>query len=179
MLTKILDEFRVKEKSIGKELSTTFAETQQALSTLGTCPICKDGTLQIRKGKFGRFAACNKYPKCETTFKLPGNGMIKSTEKACETCQYPLILIFKKAKKPQQVCLNSNCPTKKQVFENEGKSCPKCGNGKLIIRKSVYGWFLAFDKFPKCFHIEGRAKKKPEETPTDKPTKKPKKTKSA
>ncbi|MEK6874233.1 MAG: DNA topoisomerase I [Nanoarchaeota archaeon] len=160
VLIKILTDFKKKEKTVGTALLKTFTETQSSLSTLGNCPSCKKGIIQIRKGKFGRFAACNKYPECKTTFKLPTQGAVKSTGKTCEHCAYPLILIFKKAKKPQQVCINTNCPAKQQHFDNENKPCPKCTQGKLVVRKSVYGGFLACNLFPKCFYIEGRAKKK-------------------
>ena len=31
------------------------------------CPTCKDGNLIIRTGRFGKFLACNKFPKCKFT----------------------------------------------------------------------------------------------------------------
>jgi hypothetical protein len=34
---------------------------------LGKCPDCKEGYLAIRNGKYGKFLACNKYPKCSYT----------------------------------------------------------------------------------------------------------------
>ncbi|MBI4449412.1 DNA topoisomerase I [Candidatus Woesearchaeota archaeon] len=158
VLTKILADFKKKEKQIGAGLMERFSETRTSLSTLGSCPSCKQGLIQIRKGKFGRFAACNRYPDCKTTFKLPAAGAIKATGKECEQCKYPMILMFRAKKKPQQVCVNAQCPSKDQHFENEGKECPKCKEGKLVVRKSVYGGFLACGRFPKCFYIETRSR---------------------
>ncbi|MBW3018936.1 topoisomerase DNA-binding C4 zinc finger domain-containing protein, partial [Candidatus Woesearchaeota archaeon] len=40
-----------------------------------------------------------------------------------------------------------------------GKPCPKCGKGKLVLRKSVYGQFFACDQFPKCRYVHGNGKK--------------------
>ena len=62
-LGKITNFVKKKEKEIGKELHAANIETRDAMTTLGSCPKCKDGKLQIRKGKFGFFAACNNYRK--------------------------------------------------------------------------------------------------------------------
>jgi len=34
---------------------------------LGHCPQCKEGNLLVRVGKYGKFIACSKYPKCKYT----------------------------------------------------------------------------------------------------------------
>jgi hypothetical protein len=34
------------------------------------CPKCKEGHLIARKGKFGKFMGCTKYPKCDYTSKI-------------------------------------------------------------------------------------------------------------
>jgi DNA topoisomerase-1 len=36
-------------------------------SQLGKCPDCKEGDLNLREGRFGRFVACSNYPKCKFT----------------------------------------------------------------------------------------------------------------
>lgn len=35
-----------------------------------TCPSCKTGTLSLKNGKFGAFAACSNYPECRYTRQL-------------------------------------------------------------------------------------------------------------
>ena len=64
------------------------------------------------------------------------------------------ILVIRKGKRPQELCINPECPGKKVKTDKEGKKCPKCGKGKLVLRKSVYGAFLGCDQYPKCRHIE-------------------------
>ena len=116
----------------------------------------KKGKLSIRKGKFGLFIACDRYPECKTTFGLPKNALTKPTEKLCETCHYPIVQIIRKSRQPQELCINPNCPTKKIDEEKilaENRVCPNCGT-KLIIRKSAYGAFLACPGYPKCSYIE-------------------------
>jgi ssDNA-binding Zn-finger/Zn-ribbon topoisomerase 1 len=115
-----------------------------------------------RRGKFGAFVACDQYPNCKTTFKLPSSGLIKNSEKICEHCQHPMILVLQKRRK-QEICLNSQCPGKtnkeeekeiKNIEQNKvERKCPKCGKG-LVVRSSVYGKFLACPGYPACRHIE-------------------------
>lgn len=152
VLNGILDEFRSKEKDIGKGLVETFTETRAAMTTVGKCPKC-DGLLVIKRGKFGRFVACDKYPDCDATFKLPATGMAQVTNNVCKECSYPMIKMIRKGKRPQEVCINPDCPAKSFEKDMSGEPCPRCEEGKLIMRKSVYGVFFACDRFPKCRYI--------------------------
>lgn len=164
VLTKILAIFKKHEKHIGGELIGANREAQQIASTIGPCPHCKhDGTLMLKRGKFGLFIACSKYPDCEKTFKIPAGSLIKPTDKICDVCKHPIIQVIKKARRPVQFCLNTNCPTKhegvssKEIHDIESgkteKKCPTC-KAPLILRKSVYGTFLGCSTFPKCRYIE-------------------------
>ncbi|MFH1591314.1 MAG: DNA topoisomerase I [archaeon] len=156
-LLDILDGFKDKEKEIGTALAEAHSETRTKAQTIGPCPKCTEGTLMIRMGKFGRFIACDKYPDCKTTFKLPAGGLIKPTEKICEQCKHPLILVIRKGKKPQELCINPECPSKQAESEGgedlDGKPCPKCEKGTLVLRKSIYGQFFGCSNYPKCRHI--------------------------
>ena len=158
-LDKTLKNFKKHEKEIGKNLSEAAIETRDVMSYIGKCPKCKEGELHSRKGKFGIFAACNRYEKgCETTFPLPKNGLVKSADKTCEKCNYPIILLIKPRRKPQEICINPECPIKLEQ-ENKikefvkGKKCPNCGN-ELIVKNGIYGIFAACPGYPKCKYIE-------------------------
>jgi DNA topoisomerase-1 len=155
VLLEILKDFKTKEAEIGEELRKTFAETKAAMITVGACPKCKEGQLVLRKGKYGRFVACNKYPDCKTTFGLPAAGKVEVTQETCKHCSFPIITIIKKAKRPQQVCINIDCPSKavdESLFKNQ--KCPRCKEGDLVLRKSIYGAFIACNRFPKCMHTQ-------------------------
>ncbi|MEM3153995.1 MAG: DNA topoisomerase I [Candidatus Woesearchaeota archaeon] len=153
VLTDLCAEFKSKEKMIGEELKKTFTETRAAMTTVGKCLNCKQGMLILRTGKFGRFIACDKYPDCKTTFKLPASGLVEVTQNTCQHCHFPIVKMIRKGKRPQEVCINVDCPSK-TVPEIAEKTCKKCGEGKMILRKSVYGAFLACNRFPKCRMIE-------------------------
>ncbi len=167
-LTNLLTDFKKKEKLIGKEILKSVQETRDIQNYIGKCPSCKNGKLMIRFGKFGKFIACDKYPDCKTTFKLPSSGLIKNSEKICEACGYPMIKVIRKGKRPQELCINLDCKSKiqidKKAHKKEGTPCQKCKEGKLVLRKSFYGEFLACDKFPKCRYIEKIEKEKTEKT---------------
>lgn len=111
ILVKVLDKFRKKEKEIGSELLEAARETKKQMSIVGKCPNCKEGNLVIRKGRFGQFLACDRYPKCKTTQSLP-KGLIKPTGKECKFCGKPVILVIREGKRPFEMCLTYNCKSK-------------------------------------------------------------------
>ena len=164
-IKEIISDFKKHEKEIGKELLDANIETRDELSHLGKCPICKKGELHMRRGKYGNFVACNKYPKCKTTFSLPHNALIKPAKKECEVCKYPMVLAIKMGKRPQNFCLNKECPSKhvegeagkeaKEIAEGKiQKPCPTCKEGKLVLRGSIYGKFYGCSLYPKCKYTE-------------------------
>lgn len=149
-----LEDMKEKEELIGKGLAFAKIESDEKERTLGKCPKC-GSKLMLRKGKFGQFVACNSYPECKTTFNVPNNVLVKSLDKECKECGHPRIKIIRKGKRPQEVCLNTDCPSKKIEGEDEeiDKKCPKC-DGDLVLRKSVYGRFYGCSKYPKCRYTE-------------------------
>lgn len=156
-LEKILNKFKNKEKAIGEELVLANRKHEDIQNAVGKCLNCKDGTLMIKTGKFGRFIACNRYPECKTTFALPKGAMVLTTKNVCENCNYPMIQVIRARTRPQEVCINPDCPSKKneaiKVEEAQDKSCPKCG-APLVLRKSFYGQFYGCSKYPNCKYIE-------------------------
>jgi len=162
LLIKLLADFKKKEKQIGKEIIQSVRDTQDQANYIGKCPTCEEGKLMMRRGKFGAFIACDQYPKCATTFKLPTGGIVKRSDKLCENCQHPMIQVLMRRSKTE-MCINPACPSKsssaelkeiKKIEQNKvDRKCPKCG-ADLVIRSSVYGRFLGCSAYPKCRHIE-------------------------
>jgi len=175
-LIKLLKGFKQNEKKIGEDLVEASKETQKKATEIGKCPQCKEGILSLRKGKFGQFIACNKYPDCKTTFTIPQN-LVKPTKEICESCSLPKVLIIKKRRGPQTICINPRCPSKLKDYSQEKlkemediesgklvKKCPKCGKGTLKVRRSVYGSFIACDQYPQCRYVEDSEKKDSDKT---------------
>ncbi len=162
LLVPLLTDFKKKEKEIGTDLLGALKDMRDSQSYIGQCMVCKEGKLVLKRGKFGMFIACDKYPDCKTTFKLPGSGLVKNSDKICTHCSYPMILIIRKGKKPQEVCINSGCTSKvsaddqKQYEKIEQQQveqkCPNCSRN-LVVRRSVYGQFLGCSGYPACKYI--------------------------
>ena len=157
VLTRLLTDFKKKEKEIGQDILQSLKDTIEAANYMGPCPKCKVGRLMVRKGKFGRFIACDKYPECKTTANIPNKGFIKFLQQQCEHCQFPLIEVGT-GKTKRKNCLNVDCPgknrgegsSKNKAYPEEGLACPTCHEGKMVLRKSFYGEFLGCNNYPKC-----------------------------
>jgi DNA topoisomerase-1 len=124
VLTSILFEIKKKEKKIGEKLQEASRETTRLANIVGKCPKCKEGDLRVIKSRKSgkRFVACNKYPDCKTTFSLPQFGLVKAMKNVCKECGYPMVAIISKGKRPWQLCLNNECPTKKKAEETPKSS---------------------------------------------------------
>ena len=156
ILKKILKKFKENENKVGKAL----VKATEGEDIFGSCPKCKKGTLRIKRGRFGLFIACDKYEKgCKTTASLPRGALTKSTEKECDKCKFPIVQIIRKGRRPQETCLNKECPTKKPTEKPKSEKCMDCKAGKLVLRKSLYGSFYACENYPKCRYIFNPKKK--------------------
>jgi DNA topoisomerase-1 len=166
IVTGLVKTFAKGEKKLGAELAAANLETRNVMTYIGKCPNCSKGELSIRRGKFGPFIACGEYPDCKTTFGIP-QALVKPTKNLCETCTMPKVLVIKKRKRPQEICIDPNCKSKLDVYDDEKKKeiedigsgklekpCPKCDDGKLVARKSIYGTFLGCGNYPKCRFTE-------------------------
>lgn len=49
------------------EENKVYDENGEEITEFGKCPNCKDGVFVLKQGRFGKFLACNNYPKCKTT----------------------------------------------------------------------------------------------------------------
>jgi DNA topoisomerase-1 len=137
-LTKILEKFRSKEESIGKELVEALRQTQKEESTLGPCAVCakegRSGQLQIRKSRFGLFVGCGAYPLCNNTYPLPKNALIKNAQKTCPECGTPVVDVIRKAKRPFSMCIDPSCKTK-ESWGNKGNGYNGNGGEKAKAEK--------------------------------------------
>ena len=118
-LTKICNQFRLKESKIGKLLTEAIIESQEKQNRLGICPQCS-GVLSIHKlwSTGNRFVGCSNFKKgCKFSAPLPRIGMLTPTEKICEECKSPIIQISREGKRPFRTCVDIRCPTKKDWFD--------------------------------------------------------------
>jgi DNA topoisomerase-1 len=163
LIKKTIKKFDSKKEKVGEALIEADNAQKKAESDYGPCPECKEGRLTVKFGKFGAFVACSRYPDCKKTLALPKGALNKYTGEQCPECNHPIVKVIRKGKRPEDICINPNCPTKKKqeqgLKEFEGGTCPWCKVGKLVIRRSAYGPFIACDKYPKCKYTKKNTSK--------------------
>jgi DNA topoisomerase-1 len=146
-LTKTLKRFDSNIKEIGVGLLEATKETE----SFGTCPLCNEGRIVQRRGKFGRFLACSRYPDCTQTFKIPAKGKLSPVEQ--EEGKF-LISVRLPKKGAEVVDLRAMQESKdeapREKIPGEGGTCAVCGKGKMVLRKGFYGEFLGCNQYPKC-----------------------------
>ncbi|MFT4261320.1 MAG: DNA topoisomerase I [Candidatus Woesearchaeota archaeon] len=150
-LIKVLDKFKKHEKEIGSVFVEANKEDIDNATNLGKCVKCGEGNLKIRKGKYGMFVACDKYPDCKTTFSIPKGVMIKPADKVSST-GYPVVTVIARGKQPQELSINpqDNIPEdKKELIERLEKEGYTKDGVELKLRYGFYGPFLAAKNYPK------------------------------
>ncbi|HVY01882.1 MAG TPA: DNA topoisomerase I [Candidatus Nanoarchaeia archaeon] len=118
-IKKIAETFQPKEQEIGAELLSGLQQQREAereANLLNQCPRCKKGNLRITYSKKTKryFISCSSYPECTQTYTLPPNALIKKSDKKCESCGFDKVLAIRKAKRPWELCFNSECTLVKQ-----------------------------------------------------------------
>ena len=117
MLEPTLSEFKAHERHIGSEISGAITREEERSSYLGRCPGCEDGHLRIivnkKTGK--RFAGCSNYfdGKCTTSYPLPQRGRMTTTGRSCGECGAPIIKVTSRGRRPWELCINIDCPSKR------------------------------------------------------------------
>ncbi len=122
------------------------------------CPKCGE-KLAIRLGKRGRFIGCTGYPTCDYTRNL-GEDAEQETKEAeivegrtCPKCDGQLAV---KTGRYGKFIGCQNYPKCRyleplQKPKDTGVTCPQCGEGTLMERRSRYGkTFYACNRYPKC-----------------------------
>lgn len=105
---------------------------------VGKCPVSgHDLMIKFSPKTRSYFVGCSGYPECGQTYPLPKNSKFEAVEAMCEVCGSPQIKVIQFKKKPQVMCLNPECPSKKGPEMTIGR-CPKCG-GELKVHYSQFG----------------------------------------
>ena len=127
------------------------------------CPNC-GRPMVLRSSKTGsQFLGCSGYPECKTAMSLnvlqelesetEENGEEKPQEiceEKCEKCGADMR--FKTGPYGKYLeCTSPDCGYRKPFRKSTGVTCPKCGKGTIVERKSKRGTvFYGCDKYPDC-----------------------------
>lgn len=149
ILSSFYDPFHKNIKQKEKELSKKELTQEK---TGETCPECGH-ELVIKLGRFGKFKACSNYPDCKYTEPVGEEKKMQAeaTDKICPECGKPVVVRHGRFG-PFFGC--SGYPTCKYIEKMErktGATCPKCGKGEIIEKRSKHGkTFYACNQYPDC-----------------------------
>ena len=145
-LTKILEDFKKKELEIGNDLvsanESLMNEERENNKLDLKCPTCNNGELTVKYTPRFRsyFVACTSYPECKQTYSLPKALIKNEANKVCEDCSWPMLISYKKGKRPWIFCFNPNCPSKRPV-DIDGKDAKReeryVGQQTSVNRKKI------------------------------------------
>lgn len=135
-----------KEKEISKK-ATIDEPTDEV------CEKC--GKPMIKKmGRYGKFLACSGFPECRNTKPLKEDEKAKLEivgDQKCEKCGSPMTIKHG----PYGAFLSCSnypaCKNIKNIEKKTGVTCPECGKGEIIERKSKRGRaFYSCNRYPDC-----------------------------
>ncbi len=120
----------------------------------------------VKTGRFGKFLACSAFPKCKNIKPLNNNKQLKPadeekikklTEKykneVCDKCGAPMVIKVGKFGPFLACSAYPKCKNIKNIAENSnstGVTCPVCGQGEIVAKRSRRGVFYACNRYPEC-----------------------------
>ncbi len=122
------------------------------------CPNCGKPMLVRTSRQGNQFLGCSGYPECKTVMSM--NVLTENVnneqsepqkcEEKCEKCGSDMI--FKQGPYGKYLeCTNESCKFRKPYRRSTGVTCPKCGKGTIVERKSKRGTvFFGCDRYPEC-----------------------------
>ncbi len=126
------------------------------------CPNCGK-PMVVRTGKNGsQFLGCSGYPDCKTIMSLDvlsehiensddaESKPVEVCDEKCDKCGGDMV--FKTGPYGKYMeCVNEDCKNRKPYHRKTGVTCPKCGQGEIVERKSKRGTiFFGCNKYPDC-----------------------------
>jgi DNA topoisomerase-1 len=113
------------------------------------CPTCGGG-LTVKSGRFGPFIACTNYPECRYTKPLKRDkAPDRPTDEVCQACGAPMVI---KTGRYGEFLACTKYPECKHTRPIPlGVTCPKCGQGGLVERRTRRGRsFFGCNRYPEC-----------------------------
>jgi DNA topoisomerase I len=152
-------------KTFFGEVEDTIAERQEKVSrpeepTDEVCPSCgaETGAKLVRKwGRYGWFLSCSRYPDCKYRRNAKQSAdeaerpEPELTDVPCPKCGKPMV---KRSGRfgPFLGCSDyPRCRGIKNLGEQEYGTCPKCGQGQVVSKRTKRGkTFYSCNRYPDC-----------------------------
>jgi DNA topoisomerase I len=123
------------------------------------CPLCptegrEPGRLEVKLGRYGKFIGCTNYPECRYIRNMDGTERAEPEmlDESCPECGRQL---QKRVGRFGPFVGCSGYPDcryiKKDPPVSTGVTCPQCGEGELIEKRSRFGtMFYSCSRYPEC-----------------------------
>ena len=134
------------------------------IETKVVCPKCGKPML-VKSGRNGsQFLGCSGYPDCKSIMSLnvlteqdaqeeTEQQQQEIAEEKCDKCGSDMIFKIGPYGKYLQ-CTNEECKNRKPYHKSTGVTCPKCGQGEIVFKKSKKGTvFFGCNKYPSCDYV--------------------------
>jgi DNA topoisomerase-1 len=157
--TQVLDEFYGPFERLLEKKEDEIERPQEELDEL--CPLCPEegrepAKLVIKLGRNGKFIACPNYPECKYTRNIGEHAGARAepqeTGEMCPECGKPLV--NKRGRFGPFVGCSGypDCKyIKKDPPKGTGVTCPKCGQGELVQKRTRRGKvFYSCNRYPDC-----------------------------
>jgi len=123
------------------------------------CPLCptegrEPGNLEVKLGRYGKFIGCTNYPECRYIRNMDGSER-PEPEMLDETCPECGRQLQRRHGRYGPFTGCSGYPDcryiKKDPPVSTGVTCPQCGEGELIEKRSRFGSiFYSCSRYPDC-----------------------------
>ncbi len=159
--TEVLKDFWVPFKEDLERAEEKFERYVEDLDE--ECPRCLEegrkppGRLQIRLGRYGRFIGCSRFADedggCKYIRNLNGEERPEpeTIDETCPECGRPL---QRRVGRYGPFVGCSGFPEcryiKKDPPKRTGVTCPQCGQGELVEKRTRFGAFYGCDRYPEC-----------------------------
>ena len=121
------------------------------------CPKCGKVML-VKTSRFGtQFLGCSGYPECKTIISINNLTDLDSindenetavVDEKCEKCKGDMVIKIGPYGKYYEC---KECGNRKRYVRSTGVTCPKCGEGNIIEKKSKHGKiFFGCNRYPDC-----------------------------
>ena len=154
VLKDFYKDFKVLLEKAEKEAEKVSGDSaEQVLDII--CDKC-GAKMVVKRGRFGRFAACPNYPECKNTKPLDSSGNVVEKKEAtlvegmtCPDCGAGVILRKGRFGEFYACEKYPECKFTKQLSREAGVTCPKC-SGKVIVKRAGKRVFYGCENYPKC-----------------------------
>jgi DNA topoisomerase I len=154
--TQVLHEFNGPFERALEKAEDAFERYSEELDEL--CPLCpqegrEPGKLEVKLGRYGRFIGCTNYPECRYIRNMDGTERAEP-ELIDETCPECGRQLQKRVGRYGPFVGCSGYPecryVKKDPAKSTGVTCPQCGQGELVQKRTRFGLFYGCERYPEC-----------------------------